>query len=67
MKDLFLQSRKTFRYVAFKRLSDLTAPIAVVATAILGIWAGIVVLIIQTGIGTLVDLAFMAAVKENGG
>lgn len=59
------QDRHVYRYVLLKATYGAVPPTAVVITALWGIWAGAATLAAGIGLGTLVDLAFFAALAND--
>lgn len=59
--------KSVWRYVAIRRVGDILAASAVIATAALGIWAGAIVLIAQIGVAAATDLAFFSALSDSRG
>lgn len=64
MSPPLARSRATLRYLALRRVGDVLPAVAVILTALVGIYAGAVVLLIQATVGFFTDLSFFEAFRE---
>lgn len=58
------RSKKMWRYLALRRIGDISPAIAVLATALVGIYAGMVVLLFQAAVGLFTDISFFEAFRD---